>query len=128
MAEMKTDPVVLQRGLPPEQRNGMYNDETRLIALGVGERFTAVVTFEVADIRSSEKEQTHWPVVALAHIEPIWDAEGIAATRAAQESAYKARTGANQLNFDGIVNEPDDGKTAAERDAEFEDAAPKAKK
>jgi hypothetical protein len=128
MPEMKTDPVVLQRGLPPEQRNGMYGDETRLIALGVGERFTAVVTFEVADIRSSEKEQTHWPVVALAHIEPIWDAEGLAAVRAAQEAQYKTRTGANQLNFDGIVDEPADGKTQAERDAEFEAADPKAKK
>jgi hypothetical protein len=128
MAEMKTDPVVLQRGLPPEQRNGMYGDETRLISLGVGARFTAVVTLEVADIRSSEKEQTHWPVIALAHIEPIWDAAGIEATRAAQETSYKERTGANQLNFDGIVNEPDDGKTAAEREAEFEDADPKGKK
>lgn len=127
MPEMKNDPVVLQRGLPPEQRNGMYGDETRLIALGVGERFTAVVTFEVADIRSSEKEGTQWPVVSLAHIEPIWDAAGIEAVRAAQEAQYKERTGANQLNFDGIVDEPHDGKTQAERDAEFEAADPKAK-
>lgn len=128
MTEHKTDPVVLSRGLPPEQRNGMYGDEARLIALGVGERFTAVVTFEVADIRSSEKEATDWPVVSLAHIEPIWTAEGIEAARGAQEVAYKERTGANQLNFEGIVDEPaEPGAAQADDDAAFEAAAPKTK-
>jgi hypothetical protein len=129
MTDFKTDPVVLQRGLPPEQRNGMYGQEPRLIALGVGERFTAVVTFEVSDIRSSEKEQTEWPVVSLAHIEPIFDTEGITTVRGVQEAAYKERTGANQLNFDGIGDPVPEaaGDRQAEEDAAFDAADPKKK-
>jgi hypothetical protein len=129
MTDYKDAPTVLKRGMPPEQRNGLFGNGApgRLIGMGVGERFSAVVTYEVADIRSSEAEETQYPLVEAVHIEPIWTAEGIEAVRGAQEDAFKFRTGANQLNFDGI-GDPSPEAVAdrqAEEDAAFDAAAPK---
>jgi hypothetical protein len=128
LTEYKTDPTVLKRGMPPEQRNGLYGTTSdRLVALGVGERISAVVTFQVADIRSSEADATQYPLVEMVHIEPIWTAEGIEAVRGAQEAEYRERTGANQLNFDGIGDPAPEAAAdkQAEEDAAFEAAAPK---
>lgn len=102
----KKAPTSLKRGMPPEQANGMFGAEERIMLLGVKGRFTAVTTFEVADVIHSEADGTRRPLVELVHIEPIWSAEGIADAQRVQEEQYKERTGANQLNFDGIA-EPD---------------------
>jgi|GEM_PF-1778439 len=128
MTDIKTAPTSLKRGMPPEQNNGLFGAEERLMALGVKGRFVAIVEGEIADIITSAADGTERPVVEFIHIEPLWSAEEIVAATGARQSANHTRTGANQLNFDGIVNEPADGKTAAERDSEFEDADPKAKK
>lgn len=111
--EEKKAPTSLKRGMPPEQANGLFGAEERIMLAGVKSRFQAVVTFEVADVVHSEADGTRRPVVELAHIEPIWDAAGIEAVKASQESSYKERTGANQLNFDGIADEPKDDEGEA---------------
>lgn len=100
MADEKKAPTSLKRGMPPEQANGMFGAEERIMLLGVKGRFTSVTTFEVADIIHSEADGTRRPLVELVHIEPIWSAEGIEDARRLQEAQYKERTGANQLNFD----------------------------
>jgi len=129
MTDYKDAPTVLKRGMPPEQRNGLYGNGApgRLINMGVGERFTAVVTYEVADIRSSEAEETQYPLVEAIHIEPVWDTERVAVVRQAQLDEYNQRTGQNQLNFDAIgepaPQKPSDAQ--AEEDAAFDAAAPK---
>lgn len=71
MTDYKTDPVTLQNGMPPKERNGLYGAEDRLIGLGV------------ANIRASEAKGAHYPLVKLHHIEPVWDefdAAGLAKT------------------------------------------------
>jgi hypothetical protein len=103
--ETKKAPVTLKQGMPPEQSNGMYGAEDQIMSLGVRGRFTAVVTFEVNDIVHSEKDAKTRPVVELVHVEPIWSAKGLESARGAQEEQYKVRTGANQLNFDGLGEE-----------------------
>ncbi len=125
----KTGTTSLKRGMPPEQTNGLFGAEDRIMGLGVKGRFTMVVTGEVADIIHSDADGTARPVIEFAHIEPIWDVEGQTAARGAQEASYKDRTGANQLNFEGLAtdapNDPDNEQ--ATRDVEFEPAAPATK-
>lgn len=102
MTTTKPAPTSLKAGMPPEQHNGMFGAEDKIMALGVTGRFTAVVTFEVADIITSEHDATRRPIVQHIAIEPVWDEADITAAKGAQESAYKERTGANQLDFDAI--------------------------
>lgn len=130
MADEKTDPLAMKRGLPPEQANGLYGSEDRMIGVGIKGRVTVIATLDIADIRHSELEGTRWPLIEWAQIEPLWSREDIEAARAIHEEAYKERTGANQLNFDGIpdaVEAAVDADQAAD-DAKFDAAAPKAVK
>ncbi len=113
MTDTKPAPTSLKQGMPPEQHNGLFGAENKIMHLGVTGRLTAVVTLEVADIITSEADETTRPVVKLIAIEPVWGDDEIAAAKGAQEDAYKARTGANQLDFDKIGAEP----TAAEKKA-----------
>lgn len=106
----KAGPTTLKTGLPAEQHNGLFGAEHKIMHLGVTGRFTATVTFEVADIVTSEAKDTTRPVVELVAIEPHWAAEDIDAAKVLQESAYKARTGANQLDFDSIGVKPEPEK------------------
>lgn len=103
--EEKKAPTSLKRGMPPEQANGLFGAEDRIMALGVKGRLTAVVTIEVADVVHSDADGTARPVVEFVHIEPMWSAEAQEQAKKAQESEYKERTGANQLNFDGVGTE-----------------------
>lgn len=123
----KKAPTTLKRGMPPEQANGLFGAEDRIMGLGVNGRFTMVVTGEVADIVHSDADGTARPVIEFAHIEPIWDIDGITATRAAQETSYKERTGANQLNFDGLATDAPNDDEPSDDDAAFDAAAPKTK-
>jgi hypothetical protein len=125
MTDIKAAPTSLKRGMPPEQNNGLFGAEERLMALGVKGRFVAVVEGEIADIITSAADGTERPVVEFIHIEPLWAAEEIAAATEARQTANHSRTGANQLNFDNITPSDDDEHTD---DAAFEAAAPKGKK
>jgi len=125
MTDIKAAPTSLKRGMPPEQNNGLFGAEERLMALGVKGRFVAVVECEIADIITSAAEGTERPVVEFIHIEPLWAAEEIAAATEARQTANHSRTGANQLNFDNIT--PSDDDESADDDAVFEAAAPKGK-
>lgn len=91
MTDYETAPVSLQNGMPAKERNGMYGSEDRLIEMGVGARFEAVVTIEVVDVRASQAKANHYPLVKLHHIEPVWDefdAQGLANL---QKKAKEAR-------------------------------------
>lgn len=124
--EEKKAPTSLKRGMPPEQANGLFGSEDRIMALGVKGRLTAVVTIEVADVVHSDADGTARPVVEFVHIEPMWSEESANVARTVQEVEYKERTGANQLNFDGIGTDPE--QSAADDDAAFDAAAPKSGK
>lgn len=114
--EYTTDPTSLKRGMPQAQHNGLYGSEDRLMQLGVKGRTTAIVTFEVADIKSSEAEHSRFPLVEMVHIEPITGVSDLETLQGIQEEAYKSRTGADQLNFDGLSNGSgdDENEEAAE--------------
>jgi hypothetical protein len=126
MTEIKAAPTSLKRGMPPEQNNGLFGAEERLMALGVKGRFVAIVEGEIADIITSAADGTERPVVEFIHIEPLWSAEEIAAATEARQTANHTRTGANQLNFDNLT--PEDADEQSDEDAAFEAAAPKGKK
>lgn len=129
MVDEKSKPTTLKSGMPPEQNNGLFGDlnQERIMALGVKGRFAAVVLFDVADIIHSEASDSTRPVVEFAAIEPIWSEEGKAAATKVRDDAYKARTGADQLDLDDIVDDTAGDAQAAD-DAAFEAAAPKAAK
>lgn len=111
MTDEKKAPTTLKAGMPPEQNNGLFGGEERIMALGVSGRFTAVVELEVADIVHSEADETRRPVVKLIHVEPLWAAEEIAQAAAARQAANHSRTGADQLNFDGLGDDDKVGDT-----------------
>src|SRR4051812_34686489 len=120
MVDEKSKPTTLKGGMPPEQNNGLFGDsnQERIMALGVKGRFAAVVLFDVADIIHSEASDSTRPVVEFAAIEPIWSEEGKAAATKVRDDAYKARTGADQLDLDDIAAD-----AQAADDAAFEAAA-----
>ena len=91
MTDYETAPVTLQNGMPPKERNGLYGAEDRLIELGVAKRFFAVVELEVADIRASEAKGSHYPLVKLHHIEPVWDEFDAAGLAKTMKDAKEAR-------------------------------------
>jgi len=104
-------PTTFARGVPKEQNNGFYGIEEKLLALPIGTQITAVVTFSLKDDITKKGEGVRYPVIDEVHIEPLWDDEEIAAAKVVQESAYKERTGANQLDFSGVS---DDDQEAGE--------------
>lgn len=99
-------PTTLAGGMPKEEHNGFFGIEDKLLGLPIGRQITAVVTFRIDDNVTKLGKGVQYPVVALEHIEPIWEDEPVSRAREVQEEAYKERTGANQLDFSGV--EPDD--------------------
>jgi len=95
-------PTTFARGVPKEQNNGFYGVEEELLALPIGTQVTAVVTFRLEDDVTKKGHGVRYPVMAMDHIEPLWDDELVAAAKTSQEEAYKSRTGANVLDFSGI--------------------------
>lgn len=123
-AEEKKAPLAMKRGLPPEQSNGLYGAEDRMMALGVNGRVTVIATLDIADIRHSDLEATRWPLIEWAQIEPLWSKTQIDAARAIHEEAYKERTGANALNFDGLGDDSANDDDDDEPDAKVSEIAP----
>jgi hypothetical protein len=108
MADEKKAAVSLKRGMPAEQNNGMYGAEETLMALGVKGRFTGIVEVEISDIVHSEADGTRRPVVEFVHIEPLWEKDARETASGLRQAANTKRTGADQLNFDGIEDEPEE--------------------
>lgn len=100
MIEIK--PTTFARGVPKEEHNGFYGIEERLLDLDIDTQITAVVTFRVQDDITKRGAEIRCPVIAIDHIEPLWSEEEIESAKAAQESAYKERTGENQLDFSDL--------------------------
>lgn len=125
MTDEKKAPTSLRRGMPPEQTNGLFGAEDRIMGLGVKGRMTAVVTVEVFDIVHSDADGSARPIVEIVHIEPVWDSTAAATAQEVQAEAYKERTGANQLNFEQMPAAAVD--RTSDDDEMFEAAAPKLK-
>lgn len=96
MTEIK--PVVLKQGVPKAERNGLFGAEERLIEIArAGETLIAIVRFAVPKVPHEEIEDVRWPVVEIAHIEPMFTAKEDTAAEKLLAAAYKARTGLNAL-------------------------------
>jgi hypothetical protein len=102
---LEVRPTTFARGVPKEEHNGLFGIEEKLLAMPIGTRFTAVVTYELKDDISKRGDGVRYPVVSIDHIEPVWDEDLIVEAKAVQEKAYKERTGVDQLDFDGIEDE-----------------------
>jgi len=107
MTEIK--PTAFKNGVPKAERNGMFGSEEKLIELAkAGKRLVAIVTYDLPRVMHDEIADETYPVAALAHIEPLFDAELSDAAEAIREEAYKARTGAEALDLSGLDDDEDD--------------------
>lgn len=99
MTEMK--PTTFKNGVPKAERNGMFGAEEQLIELArSGRQIVAVVTYAVPKVMHDEVADERYPVAEITHIEPLFDEELAATAFKLREQAYKARTGADALEFD----------------------------
>ena len=105
MNQIEIKPTTFARGVPKEEHNGFYSIEEQLLKLPIGTQITAVVTYSLEDDITKKGKGIRYPVIAIDHIEPIWDEDGVSAAREVQEEAYKERTGADQLDFSGVETE-----------------------
>ncbi|WP_137843821.1 hypothetical protein [Microbacterium sp. 2FI] len=99
MREMETKPTSFARGVPPEERNGLYGIEDDLMEAGGGEPVVAVVVYAVDEVVHKEIAGERYPVVKVVHIEPLRDEKSVAAALRLRDAAYKARTGENALDL-----------------------------
>ena len=129
-------PVAFKRGVPKEQKNGIFGLEQELLD-NPQQPITAVVTFRVDDIIDKELTGERYPIVEIDHIEPIFGDEAIASAKALQQAAYKTRTAGNQLLIDdeadadeaaadepGGDEEPEDTGVTDDEQAEADGAEP----
>jgi hypothetical protein len=100
---------VFARGVPPEERNGLFGLEEELMN-STETRVTAIVTYSVSEIVAKEMAGERYPVLKIEHIEPVRSERGIAAAKKLQREAHKARTGANQLPLE-IEGESEEDET-----------------
>lgn len=102
-------PTSFKNGVPKAERNGMFGNEEKLIELAkAGTRLVAIVTYDIPRVMHDEIADETYPVVSLAHIEPLFDVHLSDAAEAIREEAYKARTGAEALDLSGLDDEDDD--------------------
>lgn len=96
MTELK--PAALKQGMPKAERNGLFGNEEQLIELArEGKPLVAVVTFVLPKVIHDEIADERYPVVEIAHIEPIFGDDS--AVVKLRDKAYKARTGENALDL-----------------------------
>ena len=98
--------VQIQPARPKNQHNGLENLEHDLLD-DHQQTVTAIVTYAVAKVVDDLKKEERYPVLYVKHIEPILGSDREAA-EALQQSAYKARTGEDQLDLD-FADEVEDG-------------------
>ncbi len=97
MTEIK--PTAFKRGVPAEQANGLFGVEDQLIEMAPGDQIVAVVTFSVDEVMEKRRAGEEWPVVAMKHLEPLWDEKASASALKLRDAAYKKRTGQDALDF-----------------------------
>lgn len=101
-------PTTFARGVPKEEHNGFYGIEDQLLGLPMDTQIVAVVTFRLDDDIVKKGKGVRYPVIAIDHIEPVWDDDAVVAAKELQQEAYTERTGVNQLDFSaGAENEAD---------------------
>jgi hypothetical protein len=102
-------PTTFARGVPKEEHNGFYGDglAEKLLGLPMDTQITAVVTFRLDDDIVKKGRGVRYPVLAMDHIEPIWDDERKAAVEEQRDEEYSERTGMNQLDFSGVTESAD---------------------
>jgi hypothetical protein len=93
MAQVKT----VKRKLD-EKRDGLQAVAAELQHGPLGERLTAIVTYEVVD-KGSHVESGDYTTVKPIHIEPITYPETLQSVQELQQSAYQNRTGESTLTF-----------------------------
>lgn len=93
MAQVKT----VKRKLD-DKRDGLQSVATELQQGPLGERLTAIVTYEVVD-KGSHVENGDYTTVKPIHIEPITFDQSLETARELQASAYQNRTGEATLTF-----------------------------
>ncbi|MBS0231750.1 MAG: hypothetical protein JSS52_11415 [Proteobacteria bacterium] len=84
MTEIK--PTSFKNGVPKAERNGMFGSEEKLIELAKAGR----------------------QLVAIVHIEPLFDQERSTAADEIRAAAYKDRTGTDALDLSGLDDEDGD--------------------
>lgn len=97
MTEIK--PTAFKRGVPAEQANGLFGVEDQLIEMAPGDQIVAVVTFSVDEVMEKRRAGEEWPVVAMKHLEPLWDEKASVAALKLRDAAYKKRTGQDALDI-----------------------------
>lgn len=97
MTEIK--PTAFKRGVPAEQANGLFGVEEQLIEMAPGDQIVAVVTFNVDEVMEKRRAGEEWPVVAMKHLEPLWDEKAATAALKLRDAAYKKRTGQDALDI-----------------------------
>lgn len=102
---IEVKPTTFARGVPKEEHNGFYGDglAERLLALPMDTQITAVVTFRLDDDIVKKGRGVRYPVLAIDHIEPIWDEDRNASVQEIRDDEYSERTGQNQLDFSGVT-------------------------
>jgi protein-disulfide isomerase-like protein with CxxC motif len=98
--DFEIKPTSFARGVPKERHNGFFGIEEKLVDEEVGTQFTAVVTFRLDDVISKRGAGVQYPVIAIDHIEPVWDEGQLKAAKAVQIAEYQRRTGKDTLDFD----------------------------
>lgn len=100
--------VQIQPAKPKDQHNGLADIEARLLAEPSLE-VTAVVTYAVAKVVDDKKKDEVYPVVYAKHIEPILDESARSEAADIQLTAYRTRTGEEELDFSDIEGGTGDG-------------------
>lgn len=102
---IETKPAAFERGVPKEEHNSFYGEGVadKLLGLPMDTQITAVVTYRLADDVTRKGKHTRHPVIAIDHIEVIWDDERKAAVEEQRDEEYSQRTGLNQLDFTGVT-------------------------
>jgi hypothetical protein len=96
--------VQIQPAKPKDEHNGLADIEDRVLA-NPHETVTVITTYVVKKITEDVETGERYPVLKAKHIEPVLgDHEATAITL--RDAAYKARTGAEELDldFDGSVD------------------------
>lgn len=98
-------PNTFANGTPKAEHNGFFGDgmAEKVLELPIGTQITAVVTYRVEDDITKKGRGVRYSVLALDHIEPIWDEARVAVAQALQAEEYTVRTGQNQLDFSGVT-------------------------
>lgn len=101
---IEVKPATFARGVPKEEHNGFFGDGVaeQLLRLPMDTQITAVVTYRLDDDVLKKGRGIRYPVLAVDHIEPIWDESRVAEVKGLQEAEYTDRTGINQLDFSGV--------------------------